>query len=53
MPWKGIRFDSQGQNIFGSGILVQIVDGKYHTIWPFNLATRDVTWPMPGWGQQR
>jgi branched-chain amino acid transport system substrate-binding protein len=53
MPWKGIRFDNQGQNIFGSGILVQIVDGKYHTIWPFNLATREVTWPMPGWGQQR
>jgi branched-chain amino acid transport system substrate-binding protein len=53
MPWKGIRFDSQGQNIFGSGILVQIVDGKYHTIWSFNLATREVTWPMPGWGQQR
>jgi branched-chain amino acid transport system substrate-binding protein len=53
MPWKGIRFDGQGQNMFGSGILVQIVDGKYHTIWPFNLATRDVTWPMPGWNQQR
>jgi branched-chain amino acid transport system substrate-binding protein len=53
MPWKGIRFDGQGQNMFGSGILVQIVDGKYHTIWPFNLATRDVTWPMPGWSQQR
>jgi branched-chain amino acid transport system substrate-binding protein len=52
MPWKGIRFDAQGQNVFGSGILVQIVDGKYHTIWPFNLATRDVTWPMPGWGQR-
>lgn len=53
MPWKGIRFDEQGQNMYGSGILVQIVDGKYHTIWPFNLATREVTWPMPGWGQQR
>lgn len=53
MPWKGIRFDEQGQNIHGSGILVQIVDGKYHTIWPWNMATRDVTWPMPGWNQQR
>ena len=53
MPWKGIRFDEQGQNISGSGILVQIVDGKYHTIWPWNLATRDVTWPMPGSGTTR
>jgi branched-chain amino acid transport system substrate-binding protein len=53
MPWKGIKFDEQGQNIYGSGILVQIVDGKYHTVWPFNLATRDVTWPMPKWNQQK
>lgn len=51
MPWKGIKFDQQGQNTLGSGILVQIVDGKYHTIWPFNLATREVIWPMPKWGQ--
>ena len=53
MPWTGIKFDEQGQNINGSGILVQIVDGKYHTVWPFNLATRDVTWPMPKWNQQK
>lgn len=51
MPWKGIKFDQQGQNSLGSGILVQIVNGKYHTVWPFNLATRDVIWPMPKWGQ--
>jgi len=51
MPWKGIKFDQQGQNTLGSGILVQIVNGKYHTIWPFNLATRDVIWPMPKWVQ--
>lgn len=53
MPWKGIKFDEQGQNINGSGILGQIVDGKYHTVWPFDLATRDVTWPMPKWNQQK
>ncbi|HZW83900.1 MAG TPA: ABC transporter substrate-binding protein [Candidatus Deferrimicrobium sp.] len=51
MPWNGIKFDQQGQNTLGSGILVQIVNGKYHTIWPFNLATREVIWPMPKWVQ--
>lgn len=51
MPWKGIKFDQQGQNTLGSGILVQIVNGKYHTIWPFNMATREVIWPMPKWVQ--
>jgi len=53
MPWKGVKFDAQGQNIYGSGILVQIIDGKYNTIWPFNLATRDVVWPMPKWDQRK
>ena len=53
MPWKGIKFDDKGQNIYGSGILVQIIDGKYHTVWPFDLATQDVVWPMPKWDQRK
>ena len=53
MPWKGIKFDAQGQNIYGAGILVQIVDGKYHTVWPFDIATTDVVWPMPKWEQRK
>lgn len=52
MPWKGIKFDATGQNVHGSGILVQIIDGKYNTIWPFDLATRDIVWPMPKWDQR-
>jgi branched-chain amino acid transport system substrate-binding protein len=53
MPWKGIKFDATGQNMYGSGILVQIIDGKYNTVWPFDLATRDITWPMPKWDQRK
>jgi branched-chain amino acid transport system substrate-binding protein len=53
MPWKGIKFDEQGQNIYGAGILVQIIDGQYHTVWPFNLATRELVWPMPKPDQQK
>jgi branched-chain amino acid transport system substrate-binding protein len=53
MPWKGVKFDEQGQNTLGSGILVQIVDGQYHTVWPFDVATREVVWPMPKWDQRR
>jgi branched-chain amino acid transport system substrate-binding protein len=49
-PWKGIKFDPQThQNIYATGILVQIQEGQYHTIWPFNMASRDVIWPFPGW----
>ncbi len=53
MPWKGIKFDATGQNELGAGILVQIIDGKYNTVWPFDLATRDVVWPMPKWEQRK
>jgi branched-chain amino acid transport system substrate-binding protein len=53
MPWKGIKFDEKGQNVYGSGILVQIIDGKYNTVWPFDLATREVVWPMPKWDQRK
>lgn len=53
MPWKGVKFDATGQNTLGQGILVQVVDGKYNTIWPFNMAARDVIWPMPNWDQRK
>ena len=53
MPWKGVKFDETGQNVYGSGILVQIVDGKYHTVWPFDMASREVVWPMPAWDKRK
>lgn len=53
MPWKGIKFDASGQNTLGQGILVQVVDGKYNTVWPFNMASREVIWPMPKWDQRK
>ena len=53
MPWKGVKFDATGQNTLGQGILVQIIDGKYNTVWPFNMAARDVVWPMPKWDQRK
>ena len=52
MPWKGVKFDETGQNVFGSGILVQIVGGKYHTVWPFNVASQEIVWPMPAWDKR-
>lgn len=53
MPWNGVKFDSTGQNTLGRGILVQVMDGKYSTVWPFNMAARDVVWPMPGWDKRK
>jgi branched-chain amino acid transport system substrate-binding protein len=49
MPWKNIQFDAQGQNEGGAGIIEQIQDGKYETVWPFDVATKAPIWPMPAW----
>lgn len=52
MPWDGVRFDPQtGQNTLAKGLIVQIQEQAYHTIWPWDLASRDLIWPMPEWGQ--
>ena len=49
-PWKGIKFDSNThQNIYATGILVQIQGEQYHTVWPFEMAAKDVVWPFTGW----
>lgn len=52
MPWQGIQFDASGQNTLGSGIIVQVQDGKYATVWPFELASNEVIWPMPAWDKR-
>jgi branched-chain amino acid transport system substrate-binding protein len=52
MPWDGIQFDETGQNKLGAGIIVQVQDGKYVTVWPFKLASKDIVWPMPAWSKR-
>jgi branched-chain amino acid transport system substrate-binding protein len=52
MPWAGVKFDATGQNTLGSGIIVQVQDGIYVTVWPFDLASKDIIWPMPGWDKR-
>lgn len=48
MPWTGVSFNEENQNELGSGIIVQLQNGKYRTVWPFDLASQDVVWPMQG-----
>ena len=36
----------------GSGIIVQVLDGKYVTVWPFELASKEIVWPMPSWDKR-
>ncbi len=53
MPWDGVRFDPEsGQNILGGGIIVQVHNGVYRTVWPLALASKPVVWPMPRWSER-
>lgn len=52
MPWKGVKFDPKThQNSLGQGILVQVQDGKYQVVYPFDLASAEVRWPLGPWGK--
>jgi branched-chain amino acid transport system substrate-binding protein len=46
MPWKGVKFDSTGQNILCNPVIQQVFDGTYKTIWPFDLAAAQAVWSV-------
>ena len=53
-PWKGIKFDpNTNQNIYARGMLVQIQNQEYVTIWPFDSASQQVVWPFPAWKDRK
>ncbi len=52
MPWPGIQFDEKGQNFKASPLMVQVKDEAFHTVWPFDIATMEVVWPMPKWSER-
>ena len=53
MTWEGIKFDENGQNTLVKAIIVQLQAGKFHTVWPFDVATRDVIYPIPAWKDRK
>jgi branched-chain amino acid transport system substrate-binding protein len=53
MPWTGVKFDEKGQNSGVRAILQQLQGGSYHTIYPFELATKEPIYPIPAWSQRK
>ena len=53
MPWTGVKFDEKGQNAGVRAILQQLQGGSYHTIYPFELATKEPMYPIPAWAQRK
>ncbi len=53
MTWEGIRFDETGQNTGVRAIIVQLQGGTYHTVYPFEAATKEVLYPIPKWSERK
>lgn len=52
MPWRGVRFGPNGQNILADALLAQIIDQEYKIIWPLSVAETSVVWPAPPWDER-
>jgi branched-chain amino acid transport system substrate-binding protein len=52
VPYRGVKFDSTGQNELVAAILMQAQKSKYCTIYPFELASCQVLYPAPTWAEK-
>ena len=53
VPGTGVRFDESGQNTGVRVTVAQLQGGKYHTVWPFEMATRELLYPIPAWSERK
>jgi branched-chain amino acid transport system substrate-binding protein len=53
MPWTGVRFDEKGQNSGVRAIMIQMQGGVYKTVYPFELASADIIYPIPAWKDRK
>ncbi len=49
VPWKGVRFDCNGQNIYAKGMIDQIQHGTPQIVWPLPYAEAEAVIPAPQW----
>ena len=52
VPYRGIKFGADGQNEKTRGIWMQVQNGKYCTVYPFELAACKLKYPMPTWSER-
>ena len=44
MPWRGVRFDSTGQNVLATPVIQQVVNGVFRTVYPAAVAVQEPAW---------
>jgi branched-chain amino acid transport system substrate-binding protein len=53
VPWQGVKFGDDGQNIHARGVNMQVHGGAYSTVWPFDVSSKEIQWPRPKWSELR
>jgi branched-chain amino acid transport system substrate-binding protein len=44
VPWKGVKFDATGQNVWATPVIQQVEKGVYVTVFPAAVAARPPVW---------
>ena len=52
MPWQNIQFGPDGQNTGVGAVLIQLQGGTYYSIYPFEVAAREVIYPFQPWADR-
>lgn len=51
-PYMGVKFDPKTHdNVLARSLYLQVQNGKFRVVWPFELAAVDYVYPFPGWGK--
>ena len=49
-PYEGVKFDPVTQdNVLGRSLYLQVQDGQFRVVWPFELAAVPYVYPFPEW----
>jgi branched-chain amino acid transport system substrate-binding protein len=49
MGYRGVKFDSTGQNALAATYLIQLQGTNYVVVWPDKSATAKLIYPFTGW----
>ena len=52
LPWEGVKFDENGQNIYGRAIITQWQNQRLVAVWPWEIAEEKVVWHLPPWSER-
>ncbi|MCD8371217.1 MAG: ABC transporter substrate-binding protein [Clostridiales bacterium] len=52
MPWESITMDEHNQNVDAAGVVMQVQNGEYVTVYPSTRASADAIYEAPGWSER-